>query len=53
MAIGAGMQAAVAVVNLVCFYGIGIPIGALLGYLTSLEVKVLYKITFSNSNTFI
>ncbi|PWA60618.1 Multi antimicrobial extrusion protein [Artemisia annua] len=42
VAVGAGMQAAVAVVNLVCFYGIGIPIGALLGYLTSLEVKGIW-----------
>nr|GEV27569.1 protein DETOXIFICATION 24-like [Tanacetum cinerariifolium] len=42
VAIGSGMQAAVAIVNLVCFYGIGIPIGALLGYLTSLEVKGIW-----------
>lgn len=42
VAVGAGMQAAVAIVNLVCFYVIGLPLGALLGYLTSLEVKV-YK----------
>lgn len=42
VAVGAGMQAAVAIVNLVCFYGIGIPIGASLGYLTSLEVKGIW-----------
>lgn len=42
MAIGAGMQGIVAIVNLVCFYVIGIPMGALLGYLTNLQVKVYY-----------
>lgn len=42
VAVGAGMQGIVAVVNLVCYYGIGIPAGALLGYLTSLQVKVYY-----------
>lgn len=40
VAVGAGLQSAVAVVNLVCFYLIGIPLGALLGYLTNLQVKV-------------
>lgn len=40
VAVGAGMQATVAIVNLVCFYAIGIPIGALLGYMTNLQVKV-------------
>nr|GEX44194.1 protein DETOXIFICATION 24-like [Tanacetum cinerariifolium] len=42
VAVGAGMQGSVAIVNLVCFYLIGIPIGALLGYLTSLEVKGIW-----------
>ncbi|KAJ9563900.1 hypothetical protein OSB04_009060 [Centaurea solstitialis] len=42
VAIGAGLQGTVAIVNLVCFYGIGIPVGALLGYLTSLEVKGIW-----------
>ncbi|KAL8268504.1 hypothetical protein R6Q59_002302 [Mikania micrantha] len=42
VAIGAGLQSAVAIVNLVCFYIIGIPVGALLGYLTSLEVKGIW-----------
>ncbi|KAI3796525.1 hypothetical protein L1987_39198 [Smallanthus sonchifolius] len=42
VAIGAGMQGAVAIVNLVCFYLIGIPLGALLGYLTSLGVKGIW-----------
>ncbi|KVH97216.1 Multi antimicrobial extrusion protein, partial [Cynara cardunculus var. scolymus] len=40
VAVGAGMQGVVAIVNLVCFYVIGVPLGALLGYLTPLEVKV-------------
>ncbi|XP_076956255.1 protein DETOXIFICATION 24-like [Bidens hawaiensis] len=42
VAVGAGMQATVAIVNLVCFYVIGIPIGALLGYLTDLQVKGIW-----------
>ncbi|KAJ9565475.1 hypothetical protein OSB04_001441 [Centaurea solstitialis] len=42
VAVGAGMQGSVAIVNLVCFYVIGVPIGALLGYLTSLEVKGIW-----------
>ncbi|KAI7725252.1 hypothetical protein M8C21_014648, partial [Ambrosia artemisiifolia] len=42
VAIGAGMQSTVAIVNLVCFYLIGVPLGALLGYLTSLEVKGIW-----------
>lgn len=40
VAVGAGMQGIVAVINLVCYYIIGIPSGALLGYLTNLQVKV-------------
>ncbi|XP_076925735.1 protein DETOXIFICATION 24-like [Bidens hawaiensis] len=42
VAIGAGMQTTVAIVNLVCFYLIGIPLGALLGYLTPLQVKGIW-----------
>ncbi|KAJ9565525.1 hypothetical protein OSB04_001491 [Centaurea solstitialis] len=42
MAVGAGMQGTVAIVNLVCFYVIGVPMGALLGYLTSLKVKGIW-----------
>ncbi|KAI3719374.1 hypothetical protein L6452_20271 [Arctium lappa] len=42
VAIGAGMQGVVAIVNLVCFYVIGIPLGALLGFLTTLEVKGIW-----------
>ncbi|KAJ0682618.1 putative multi antimicrobial extrusion protein [Helianthus annuus] len=42
VAIGGGMQGAVAIVNLVCYYLIGIPLGALLGYTTSLQVKGIW-----------
>ncbi|KAI3511256.1 hypothetical protein L1887_18404 [Cichorium endivia] len=42
MAIGAGLQGTVAIINLVCFYLIGIPMGALLGYLTNLQVKGIW-----------
>ncbi|KAI7748422.1 hypothetical protein M8C21_007580, partial [Ambrosia artemisiifolia] len=42
VAVGAGMQGTAAIVNLVCFYLIGIPIGALLGYLTNLQVKGIW-----------
>ncbi|XP_031097201.1 protein DETOXIFICATION 25-like isoform X1 [Ipomoea triloba] len=42
VAVGAGLQSAVAVINLVCFYVIGIPIGALLGYVANLQVKGIW-----------
>ncbi|XP_071720015.1 protein DETOXIFICATION 24-like [Rutidosis leptorrhynchoides] len=42
VAVGAGMQSIVAVINLVCYYIIGIPSGALLGYLTNLQVKGIW-----------
>ncbi|CAI9292370.1 unnamed protein product [Lactuca saligna] len=42
VAIGAGMQGRVAMVNFVCFYLIGIPAGALLGYMTNLKVKGIW-----------
>ncbi|KAK1413409.1 hypothetical protein QVD17_35182 [Tagetes erecta] len=42
VAVGAGLQGIVAVINLVCYYLIGIPTGALLGYLTSLQVKGIW-----------
>lgn len=41
MAVGAGLQSTVAVINLVCFYLIGIPVGALLGYVGRLQVTVM------------
>ncbi|XP_076950347.1 protein DETOXIFICATION 24-like [Bidens hawaiensis] len=42
VAIGAGMQSSVAIINLICFYLIGVPLAALLGYLTSLQVKGIW-----------
>ncbi|GER52581.1 MATE efflux family protein [Striga asiatica] len=42
VAVGAGMQAMVAVVNIVCFYLIGLPIGLVLGYLVGFQVKGLW-----------
>ncbi|KAK1425147.1 hypothetical protein QVD17_20492 [Tagetes erecta] len=42
VAVGAGLQSAVAVINLVCFYLIGIPLGILLGYFTNLQVKGIW-----------
>ncbi|XP_076932926.1 protein DETOXIFICATION 24-like [Bidens hawaiensis] len=42
IAIGAGMQTVVAIINLVSFYLIGIPLGVMLGYLTSLQVKGIW-----------
>lgn len=42
VAIGAGLQSVVAYVNIGCYYVVGVPIGALLGYVAHLEVKVNY-----------
>ncbi|EYU35651.1 hypothetical protein ABFS82_10G145000 [Erythranthe guttata] len=42
VAVGAGMQATVAVINIVCFYIIGLPVGLLLGYVGHLQVKGLW-----------
>ncbi|KAL8493545.1 hypothetical protein ACS0TY_024658 [Phlomoides rotata] len=42
VAIGAGLQTKVAVINLVCYYVIGIPIGAVFGYVFKLQVKGIW-----------
>ncbi|KAA8544465.1 hypothetical protein F0562_022495 [Nyssa sinensis] len=42
VAVGAGLQGMVAIVNLCCYYLIGIPIGVLLGYVAHLEVKGIW-----------
>lgn len=42
VAVGAGLQATVAIVNLVCFYIIGLPVGILLGYVARLQVKGIW-----------
>ncbi|KAE8734606.1 hypothetical protein F3Y22_tig00000738pilonHSYRG00048 [Hibiscus syriacus] len=39
IATGAGLQSTVAYVNLGCYYGIGIPIGILLGYVADYQLK--------------
>jgi Na+-driven multidrug efflux pump len=40
VAIGSGWQAVVAYVNLACYYVVGLPIGCVLGFKTSLGVVV-------------
>ncbi|KAK4412741.1 protein DETOXIFICATION 24 [Sesamum alatum] len=42
VAVGAGLQATVAIVNVVCFYLIGLPIGLVLGYVAHLQVKGIW-----------
>ncbi|KAL0383348.1 UNVERIFIED_CONTAM: protein DETOXIFICATION 24 [Sesamum calycinum] len=42
VAVGAGLQTKVAIINLVCFYIIGLPIGAVLGYVFQLQVKGIW-----------
>ncbi|XP_050224946.1 protein DETOXIFICATION 24-like [Mercurialis annua] len=42
VAVGAGLQSKVAYLNLACYYGIGIPLGALLGYVAHLKIKGLW-----------
>ncbi|XP_065875147.1 protein DETOXIFICATION 29-like [Euphorbia lathyris] len=49
MAIGAGWQAAVAYVNIVCYYVFGIPLGLLLSYKMGLGVKGIWLGMMSGS----
>ncbi|KAL0383342.1 UNVERIFIED_CONTAM: protein DETOXIFICATION 24 [Sesamum calycinum] len=42
VAVGAGLQTKAAIINLVCFYVIGLPIGAVLGYVFQLQVKGIW-----------
>ncbi|KAL3632649.1 hypothetical protein CASFOL_025633 [Castilleja foliolosa] len=42
VAVGAGLQTKVAIINLVCFYVIGLPIRAILGYVLQLQVKGIW-----------
>ncbi|XP_073156213.1 protein DETOXIFICATION 25-like [Henckelia pumila] len=42
VAVGAGLQGTVAILNVVCYYLIGLPIGLVLGYVTNLQVKGLW-----------
>lgn len=40
MAVGCGWQTFVAYVNVGCYYGVGIPVGSLLGFYFKLGAKV-------------
>ncbi|KAF4371529.1 hypothetical protein G4B88_008244, partial [Cannabis sativa] len=42
VAVGAGLQGTVAIVNIFCYYLIGIPLGVVLAYVINLEVKGLW-----------
>ncbi|RZC83310.1 hypothetical protein C5167_046098 [Papaver somniferum] len=42
VAVGAGWQSTVAYVNVACYYLVGIPIGMVLGYLISLQVRGIW-----------
>lgn len=42
VAVGAGLQTRVAIINLVCFYAVGLPIGAVLGYVIHLQAKGIW-----------
>ncbi|KAL3715608.1 hypothetical protein ACJRO7_007351 [Eucalyptus globulus] len=42
VAIGAGLQRVAAIINICCYYLVGVPIGALLGYVAHLEIKGLW-----------
>uniref|UniRef100_A0A7N2M595 Uncharacterized protein n=1 Tax=Quercus lobata TaxID=97700 RepID=A0A7N2M595_QUELO len=42
VAVGAGLQGIVAIVNICCYYVVGVPIGILLAYVADLEVQGLW-----------
>ncbi|XP_042060533.1 protein DETOXIFICATION 24-like [Salvia splendens] len=42
VAVGAGLQSKVAIISFVCFYAIGLPIGAVLGYVVHLQAKGIW-----------
>ncbi|KAL9423071.1 hypothetical protein AB3S75_035210 [Citrus x aurantiifolia] len=42
VAVGAGRQAVVAYINIICYYFIGLPVGVLLGYVADLKVKGIW-----------
>ena len=44
VAVGAGWQSVVAYVNVTSYYLIGIPLGAVLGYVVGFQVKVIYRV---------
>ncbi|XP_009793955.1 protein DETOXIFICATION 33-like isoform X1 [Nicotiana sylvestris] len=43
VAVGAGWQFSVAIINIVCYYVIGLPIGACLGYLANFGVEGIWS----------
>lgn len=49
VAVGAGLQGTVAIINLCCYYLVGIPIGAVLGYVAGFEVEVRLKLVQTTS----
>ncbi|XP_059314145.1 protein DETOXIFICATION 33-like isoform X2 [Lycium ferocissimum] len=49
VAIGAGWQFLVAIVNFGCYYGLGLPIGAILGYKTNLGVQGVWSAMLGGS----
>lgn len=53
VAVGGGWQAMVAYINLFCYYVIGLPLGFLLGYKTSLRVEVNYHFSLVIMHHFI
>lgn len=50
VAIGAGWQSLVALINTGCYYLFGLPIGALLGYKFKLNAAVSTQLTIQSSN---
>jgi len=40
VAVGCGWQAIVAYINIGCYYGVGVPVGCVLGFKFDLGVKV-------------
>lgn len=42
VAIGVGLQGKVAIVNVCCYYMIGIPLGVLLAYVANHQIKVTW-----------
>jgi len=42
VAVGCGWQAIVAYINIGCYYGVGVPVGCVLGFKFDLGVKVWY-----------
>lgn len=52
VAVGGGWQALVAYINLFCYYVVGLPLGFLLGYKTTLGVEVMNNYYFNDNNNY-